>query len=435
MAFRQRFVTSYLDPLAVETEFKSYPGKYPGLCTLEELPLATHGYTGVHTPAHGPRKMYLLRISSSNGPATKPAVLLMRSPHAREWINGIAVVEAALEFLENYRADDPDPLVQQIVTTLDSAEILIVPEGNPDGALYSFFDPGQLMWRKNLRPPPSGGSCAGVDCNRNFSRYFGEAGSSSVQCSDVYHGPQAFSEPESANIANLVNGRRNIIFAIDSHSYGQAIYRPNPNGGTYISSLPVPLADHAIYTRLEQLMNERIQSVNGAVYSTGSTSNHAGTSDEYLFFEQNVFGFDLECGQDFQPPVEDALTASLEVAAATRALAWCASGHTDVNIQSLLDRRMALDARETISARPARKSWTPIELPPERWRRFICTCRPPGGRNVISYASDLQERAFDIASDDLIGPELELILSAEELVSLLREGAHIEVFKDAYAEK
>ena len=89
----------------------------------------------------------------------------------------------------------------------------------------------------------------------------------------------------------MVGQHRNIVFAVDSHSSGQALFRPNPNGGTYISSLPVPLGDDAIYSRLEELMNAEIVKVAGVEYRTGTTSNHAGTSDEYFYFDHAIFGF------------------------------------------------------------------------------------------------------------------------------------------------
>ena len=119
--------------------------------------------------------MHLLRITAPNGAGPKPAVLLMRSHHAREWINALAIVETTRQLVENYRPADSDAMVQAVVRILDAVEILVVPESNPDGARLSFFDQGRRMWRKNLRPsvPPA---CPGVDCNRNFPRYFGGEG-------------------------------------------------------------------------------------------------------------------------------------------------------------------------------------------------------------------------------------------------------------------
>lgn len=436
MAYRERFVTAYLNPLEVAAEFANLSHQFPNLCRLEELPYLTHGYQGVKVEARGRQKMYVLRITAPSGPASKPAILLMRSPHAREWINALAVVETARQLLENYRPADMDPRVQAIVTTMNHAEVMIVPEGNPDGARFSFFDPGQRMWRKNLRPAPSGSTCAGVDCNRNYPRYFGEAGSSGDPCTEIYRGPQALSEPETANISHLVSQYRQIIFAVDSHSSGQDIFRPSPNGGTYIPSEPVSPADDAIYLKLEAQMNEAIRIVQGIRYSTGSTSNHAGASDEYFFFDQQIFGFDLECGQDFQPPVADAITAALEVAAATRAIAWCAAGQTDVDVAGLVARRQRADVadwRGQVRPIAVDREWAPKPLPPEKWRRFVARLTVEGGKAEISrVALELKEKGFDLMHRPA-SPTLTVVASAQELADLLRRGHRVSVAKDVYA--
>ena len=94
MPYRDRFVTRYLNPLEVAAEFAALPGAFPNLCRLEPLPFLSHGYHGERVEARGRHPMHVLRITAC-GQATKPAVLLFRSPHAREWINGMAVVETA----------------------------------------------------------------------------------------------------------------------------------------------------------------------------------------------------------------------------------------------------------------------------------------------------------------------------------------------------
>lgn len=432
MAYRDRFVTKYLNPLEVEAEVANLVLRFPDLCRLEELPFLTHGYMGTQIEARGRHRMHALRITSPHGSSPKPAVLLMRSPHAREWINAMAIVETALQLLENYAPGDPDPRVQAIITILDNAEVMIVPEGNPDGARLSFYDSGQRMWRKNLRPSPPGLLCAGVDCNRNYPRFFGEAGSSPQPCTEIYHGPNALSEPETANISYLVNRHRNIVFGIDSHSHGEAIFRPGPTGGSYVPSLPVSAEDHEIYSKLEVMMNAAIVQIQGVEYSTGSTSNHAGTSDEFLFFDHRVFAFDLECGREFQPPVTDAVAAALEVAAATMALAWCAAGQTDVDVGALLARREALDSTAGLTAQhqvDAGPPWVPTTVPPESRRRLLVRCTPKSLGDPSREALDLLNRGFDLAYRQQ-ADEFDLVVSAEELSSLLRAGYRTVVVKD-----
>jgi hypothetical protein len=436
MSFRSGFVTDYLDPLQAQAEIDSVVAAFPSLCRLETLPHKTHGYQGAKVEARGQQPMHVLRITAPGATAPRPAVLLMRSHHAREWINALALVETARQFIENYRPADTDPLVQEVVTVLQQVEILLVPESNPDGVRLTFFDAGQRMWRKNLRPPATAASCPGVDCNRNFPRYFGQAGSSNEPCTEIYHGPAALSEPEAVNIAFLIAKERKVLFAVDSHSYGQAIYRPSPNGGTFIASEPVSPADDAIYRHLEGAINRGIKRVQGVEYSTGSTSNHAGTTDEYLFFDHHVFAFDLECGTDFQPPKEEAVLVAREVAEAVRALGRCAAGLTGLDIATLLAQRTPVTAANAVpeAVAVAAAPWRVAPLSPEQWRRFVLSCPVKDPRRRTDEMRALLEAGFDLECEHAGQGPLELVVSAAELVKLLQRGYQPTVHSDLLAE-
>ncbi len=429
--FRRGFVSTYLDPLAVDAEITTIVAAHPELCRLETLPHLSHGYFGSRVDARGKHPIHLLRITAPGGAHPKPAVLLMRSHHAREWINALAVVETSRQLVENYRPDDTDPMVRAVVRILDAVEILVVPESNPDGARLTFFDQGRRMWRKNLRPsePPA---CPGVDCNRNFPRYFGGEGSSASQCTEVYHGPSALSEPEAANIAHLATVERSLLFAIDSHSHGRAVFRPNPHGGTYIPSLPVSPTDEAIYTHLESRMVDAIASVDGVRYSTGTTSNHAGTTDEYLFFDHHIFAFDLECGEDFQPPIGAAIIAAQEVAAAVRSLGWCAAGETGLDLGALLQQRTTVPDRAqvpSVTTPAAEKPWYVEALPEHQWPRLLVTIELAAETPVQEQAQALLDEGFDLELS-LDRSYAEIIASAEDLENLRRLGYPAVVVRD-----
>ena len=89
------------------------------------------------------------------------------------------------------------------------------PQANPDGRHHSMtVDP---MWRKNRRPAGhgdphcavGGGNGPGVDINRNYdflwdfpTQFSPDAplATSTDPCSEVYRGPSAASEPETANV-------------------------------------------------------------------------------------------------------------------------------------------------------------------------------------------------------------------------------------------
>ena len=179
---------------------------------------------------------------------------------------------------------------------MDGLDILLVGAANPDGINYSHHD--DCTWRKNRQPNAHAPFCPGADVNRNFSIYWGQKGSSCDPCSKYYRGPSALSEPEARNIRHVVETFPNILAAIDCHSSGEKIYRPQPTGGPSISREPVSPNDHAIYGALEIAMNAAIAAVTpGKTYVTGTTSNHAGTFDEYMFFGHRIFGFELEIGR------------------------------------------------------------------------------------------------------------------------------------------
>jgi hypothetical protein len=429
MAYRDRFVGGYLDPLRVEAEISRVAADFPTLCRLEALPFLTHGYEGDRVDARGRHPMHVLRITAP-GPTPKPGVLLLRSPHAREWINPMAVVEAARQLVENYRPADPDPSVAEIVHVLDRVEVLIVPEGNPDGARRSFFDVGERFWRKNLRPSTGAGTCPGVDCNRNYPQYFGEEGSSADSCTEICHGPSPLSEPESANVAHLVETNRRIVFAVDSHSHGQALFRPHPDGGTYVGSLPVSADDHAVYGRLESSMNARIRTVQGVEYSTGTTSNHAGTSDEYLFFRHRVFTFDLECGTDFQPAEADAVLAALEVVEAVKALVRVAAGGQGVDVGAILEARAQLPAQPVEP--PVYPEVSPTDRPrrskPEDHRLSLVEVEPRTA-DPATERLRLLEAGFDML-DEGRDRAMRLLASAREIAKLRSSGYRPRVLRE-----
>lgn len=433
MAFRSHFVTRYLNPLEVEAEVNNLAEAFPDLCRVESLPFLSHGYNGQRTEARGQHPMHVLRVTAPDGATPKPAVLLMRSHHAREWINSLAIVEVARQLVENFKPGDTDARVREITRMLERVEFLIVPESNPDGARLSFFDEGRRMWRKNLRPPAQASGCAGVDCNRNFPQFFGEAGSSDVPCAENFRGPAALSEPEAANISALIEREKNVIFAVDSHSFGEAIFRPSLAGGQFVGAQPLTAEDDATYRHLEDRMNAGIATVQGTRYDTGSTSNHAGTTDEFFFFGHHVFGFDLECGRDFQPPVNEAVTAALEVAEAVRALGLCAAGETGLDVAALLERRHQqepLPDSETTTI-PVSKSWDVQPLSPDDWRRFRVHVDALPDATVSDQCRALADSGFDLIG----GPHdyvFRIVASTSDLKSLAEMGYRPVVERDLY---
>jgi hypothetical protein len=315
------FVSAYLDSPGIDAAFAQLHTSFPALTSLTDLPETTTGYDGSAGGLAGQSPVRMLRITTTPAVFSKPGFLIVAGLHAREWAPPLAAIEFASQLLNNYDPASADPDVIAVNTLVESLDILIVGAGNPDGIDYSHHD--DAMWRKNRRPNGGAPACPGVDNNRNFSIYWGEGGSSPNPCDyQVYRGPSAFSEAEDRNLRFIVEQFPNVLAAIDCHSFGEKFLRPQPTGGSFIASEPVPAADHDIYSTLEASMNSAVAGVTaGKSYLTGTTSNHAGTFDEYMYFGHRIFAFELEIGEDFQPPIADALVSVQEAAAVMRAVA------------------------------------------------------------------------------------------------------------------
>jgi hypothetical protein len=313
------FVTGYLDGVQVANRVTAIAAAFPTWCSVVMPPFATSGYDGSLPGATGPATVRALRITANAAVRSRPGFLVVGGTHAREWMNPLIALEFAEQLLHNVDPASTDPQIIAITRIVTQGDVIIVPVMNPDGLTFSIHD--DAGWRKNRRPNAGAPTCPGVDDNRNYEVYFGGAGSSSTPCDEAYRGSSAFSEAETRNIQWLLEEFPNVLVGVDLHSFGQQILRPGPGGGTFISSLPVSPEDDAIYTGLETTLRTAIASVNGASYSVGSTSNHAGTSDEYMFFAHRVFGFNTECGTSFQPAWADAVPIIGEVVTGLRALA------------------------------------------------------------------------------------------------------------------
>lgn len=313
-------VDRYLDVEGIIQKYTTLQREFSNMSEIIDLPNKTSGYDGSKVNLRGPSAVKLFHIDT-NRSKPKPGLLLITGTHAREWVPPLAGIVFVEHLLRSVNSNSTSQPIQEAKKILDGVELLIVPAMNPDGINYSHHD--NVGWRKNRNPSNPNRNCRGVDNNRNYSTHWGEAGSSPDQCNDSFKGVSALSEPENKNIDHILKAHRNIITAVDCHSFGEDIFRPQPTGGAFITSQPVTQEDQATYLRLESSMNSAISSITpGKSYDTGTTNNHAGTSDDYFYFAHHVFGFCVECVSDeFQPPITTAITTAKEVSAALRALA------------------------------------------------------------------------------------------------------------------
>ena len=180
---------------------KQAMGEHPDLIRLQSIGETWEG-----------RPIMMVTISQDVAYADeKPALLYTGTIHAREWI-GIELATRFVRYIiENYKVNP------RLLRALTRNTLYMVPCLNPDGFEYSrrHFS----FWRKNRRD--NGDGTFGVDLNRNFSVRFRKSSDTS---SNIYGGPEAFSEPETRAIKDFVDSHPNIAIALDYHSQGNVFF-------------------------------------------------------------------------------------------------------------------------------------------------------------------------------------------------------------------
>jgi murein tripeptide amidase MpaA len=186
-------------------------------------------YDNIHpnrTNTPGGRQIWAISIFNYANPSPRLKAWHTAGIHAREWVAPSTLNYIADQLISRYNARD-----DQIVTDwVNNVETWIVGSLNPDGYVFSWTNNRQ--WRKNRKNPPSGSTCFGVDCNRNFPDHWGQGGSSTNPCDDTYMGTSAGSEVEVAAVVGKFReitgtpANSRIILAIDWHSYSQLFLRP-----------------------------------------------------------------------------------------------------------------------------------------------------------------------------------------------------------------
>lgn len=199
------------------------------------------------------RDLWAVKISDNvTIDENEPEALFVGLHHAREHLT----VEMTLYILrllaDNYGSDS------RITNLVNSREIYIVFNLNPDGGEYDIANDVYRSWRKN-RQPNSGSTYVGTDLNRNYGYKWGCCGGSSGSTSsDTYRGPSAFSAPETARMRDFINSRvvggvQQIKTSISFHTYSELILWPY--GYTY-TDVPSDMSqdDRSVFVTLGQTM-------------------------------------------------------------------------------------------------------------------------------------------------------------------------------------
>jgi len=199
------------------------------------------------------RQMVALKISDNVGTdENEPEVLFTAHQHAREHLTIEMALYLLSELTDKYGTDS------RITNLVNSREIWIVPDLNPDGGEWDIRSGSYAGWRKN-RQPNSGSSNVGTDLNRNWPYQWGCCGGSSGSTSsETYRGPSAGSAPEVRNVINFVNSRvvggvQQIKTNIDFHTFSELVLWPF--GYTYNDTAPgMSAQDYQIFSTLGRQM-------------------------------------------------------------------------------------------------------------------------------------------------------------------------------------
>jgi len=252
---------------------------HPTMVALTSLGLSYEG-----------RTLWLAKISNDvSVDQDEPEVLLNFHQHAREHLT----VEQGLYVLSMLTNDyGVDPRVTQIV---DSREIWLAFDVNPDGGEFDIATGSYASWRKN-RQPNAGSSFVGTDLNRNWAYNWGCCGGSSGSpSSDTYRGAAPFSAPETAALRDFVNSRvvggvQQIKANIDFHTYDQLVLWPY---GYTFTAVPPDMTqdDHDVFAAMGRAMagsNGYTPEQSSALYITD------GDILDWLYGVHRIFAFTFE---------------------------------------------------------------------------------------------------------------------------------------------
>jgi hypothetical protein len=251
------------------------------------------------------RDIWAVKISDNvNTDEAEPEVLFTHGQHAREHLAVEMGLYLITELTSKYATD------AHIRSLVDSREIVVVPNVNPDGAEYDIASGTYRSWRKNRQP---GAGSVGTDTNRNFGYKWGCCGGSSTSpSSETYRGTSAFSAVEVQRVrdyvlSRVVGGVQQITANIDFHTYSQLVLWPY--GYTY-TDIPADMKadDQAVFQKL----GTQMAATNG--YTPEQASDlyiTDGTIDDWLYGAQHIFTYTFEMypgssgsGGGFYPPDE-----------------------------------------------------------------------------------------------------------------------------------
>ena len=293
------FGAAGMAPAPVGAATPEFPAGWEGFHTYAEMRADISAVATAHPAitslfsigkSYQGRDIWAMKVSDNVGvDEAEPEVLFDGLHHAREHMS-LEMTLAIMHWLvDGYTTD------ATITRLVNTREIWIVFNVNPDGGEYDIAFGKYHYWRKN-RQPNAGSRYIGTDLNRNYDYRWGCCGGASANpASNLYRGAAAFSAPETRAIRNFVNSRvinyeQQIRTAITFHTSGRLILWAYGYTKTDIPS-DMTVADHAVLVAMARHM----AATNG--YKPEQASDlyiDSGTERDWLFGRHRIFAYTFE---------------------------------------------------------------------------------------------------------------------------------------------
>jgi hypothetical protein len=279
---------AYLDYAEMVAEIQAIAARNPGIARTFSIGRSFEG-----------RELWAATVSDNVADdENEPEVLFDGGIHGREHLSTEMAVYLFRTLVDGYGVD---PRVTRIV---DSREVTIAFNLNPDGSEHDHTASGYRSWRKNRQPTPDSTEI-GTDINRNFGYHWGENPLNASPDANTYRGPSAWSTPEARAFRDYVNGRviggsQQIRVHITFHQYGRIVLYPF---GWTTEAIPADMdpADHATLVAMATEMASRS---GYAAAQSSSGEIHVGNQVDWMYATHRILSFTVEMGDSFTMPDE-----------------------------------------------------------------------------------------------------------------------------------
>ena len=290
---------------AVATPVSAYPREDAGYLdyaemvdTIHEIEAGTPEIVALFSigQSYEGRELWASKISDNVATdEDEPEVLFDGGMHGREHMSTEMAVALFRNLVDGYGTDE------RVTQMVDTAEITIIFNLNPDGSEYDHGSGEILSWRKNRQPTP-GSSEIGTDINRNFGYQWGTNPLNASPSAWTYRGPRAWSTPEASAFKRYVDGRvverqQQIRVHVTLHQHGRIMLYPFG----YTKSAVPDADDHA---RLAAIAAE-MGALSGYAHAQSSYDEiHVGNQMDWLYATYGILSFTFEMGNAFHMPDE-----------------------------------------------------------------------------------------------------------------------------------